>query len=104
MEMKNSNTYPVEWTTSKDNKTEFVQLIYALHGAGYLNNGKGEITKIVESLAGVLGVALSKNWQSNLSASVHRSNRDYQPSIFSKIAEAYSEYADKLIAAKQNNK
>lgn len=103
-EMNNSNAYPVEWTASKDNKTEFVQLIYALHEAGYLNNGKGEITKIVERLAGELGVALSKNWQSNLSASIHRSNRDYQPAIFGKIAAAYAEYTERLIAAKQNNK
>ncbi len=99
-----SNSYPVEWTANKDNKTEFVQLIYALHSAGYLNNGKGEITKIVESLAGTLGVTLGKNWQSNLSASIHRSNSDYQPAIFGKISAAYAEYAERLITAKQNNR
>lgn len=99
-----SQAYPVQWTASRDNKTEFVQLIYALHEAGYLNNGTGEITKIVESLADTLSVSLSKNWQSNLSASIHKSNSDYQPPIFGKIATAYTGYADRLITAKKNNK
>jgi len=102
--VQNENTYPVQWTASRDNKTEFVQLIYALHEAGYLNNGTGEITKIVESLADTLSVSLSKNWQSNLSASIHKSNSDYQPPIFGKIATAYGMYAERLITAKKNNK
>ena len=102
--VQNDYIYPVQWTANRDNKTEFVQLIYALHEAGYLNNGTGEITKIVESLADTLSVSLSKNWQSNLSASIHKSNSDYQPPIFGKIATAYGVYADKLITAKKNNK
>ena len=102
--VKNEHIYPVQWTANRDNKTEFVQLIYALHEAGYLNNGTGEITKIVESLADTLSVSLSKNWQSNLSASIHKSNSDYQPPIFAKIATAYTVYADRLITAKKNNK
>ena len=102
--IKNEHIYPVQWTANRDNKTEFVQLIYALHEAGYLNNGTGEITKIVESLADAFNVNLSKNWQSNLSASIHKSNSDYQPPIFDKIATAYSLYADRLIIAKTNNK
>jgi hypothetical protein len=35
-----------------------VQLIYALHEAGLINNGKGEITKITEALAETLELDL----------------------------------------------
>jgi len=93
--------YPVQWTGRRDNKNEFVQLIYALHQAGYLNKGQGEITKVVESLAEILRLELGKNWQSNLSASIHKSNWDYEPPIFKKIAEAYQDYAEKLIENKK---
>jgi hypothetical protein len=34
--------YSVKWTD--DNITHFVQLIYGMYKAGYLNNRKGEIT------------------------------------------------------------
>ena len=96
--------YPVQWTGSKDNKNEFVQLIYALHEAGYLNNGTGEITKIVESLAETLKVGLGKSWQSNLSSSIHKSKKDYEPPVFEKIRQAYLKYADDLIMAKKTNR
>ncbi|MBS1779253.1 MAG: RteC domain-containing protein [Bacteroidetes bacterium] len=93
--------YTIQWTGRRDNKNEFVQLIYALHQAGYLNKGQGEITKVVESLAEILQLELGKNWQSNLSASIHKSNWDYEPPIFKKIAKAYQDYAEKLIENKK---
>jgi len=99
-----TNLYPVLWTGSKDNKNEFVQLIYALHEAGYINKGNGEITKVVESLAEILQVGLGKNWQSNHSASIHKANKDYHPRVFDKIMHSYQKYSDELITAKKTNK
>lgn len=88
--LKNSQ---LKWTASKDTKNEFVQLIYGLHQAGFINNGQGEITKITEVLSEVFGLDLGKNWQSNHSASIHKANSDYQPQIFDKIKQAYIGYA-----------
>lgn len=96
--------YPIQWTGSRDNKNDFVQLIYGLHQAGYLNKGSGEITKIVETLADVLKVGLGKNWQSNLSSSIHKSKNDYEPPVFDKIKRAYVRYTDDLVTAKKTNK
>jgi hypothetical protein len=63
---------------------------------GYLNNGKGEITHIVPEFAKFLGVELGKNWQDNLSKSIHRRNFDYQPIIFNKIRNGYIFYCEEL--------
>ncbi|MBE2289394.1 MAG: RteC domain-containing protein [Chitinophagaceae bacterium] len=101
---ENITLYPVIWTGSRNNNNEFVQLIYGLHEAGYLNEGNGEITKIVESLASILKISLGKGWQSNLSSSVHKSKKDYEPPVFEKIKQAYLRYADDLIMAKKTNK
>ena len=100
----NKMLYPVQWTGSRDNKNDFVQLIYGLHQSGYLNKGSGEITKIVESLANILKVDLGKNWQSNLSSSIHKSKHGYEPPIFNKIKLAYLRYSDDLVIAKKINK
>jgi hypothetical protein len=96
--------YPFKWTGDKDNKNEFVQVIYGLHKAGLINEGKGEITKIVEAIATVFDVKLGENWQSNHSASIHRANSDYQPLIFRKIREAYQQYIGNQIENKKKNK
>lgn len=90
----------IKWTGTKDNKNEFVQLIYGLHQAGFINSGKGEITKITEELANSFGIELGKNWQSNHSASIHKSKRDYEPPVFDKIKNAYLKYSATL----QNDK
>lgn len=84
----------IKWPGSKDNKNEFVQLMYALHQAGLFNNGEGEITKTVEELTDLLNVNLGKNWQSNHSASIHKVNNSYKPQIFDEIREAYRRYAE----------
>lgn len=83
----------LKWTSSKDIKNEFVQLIYGLHQAGFINNGTGEVTKITETLAEVFGLDLGKNWQSNHSSSIHKANSDYEPQVFDKIKQAYIGYA-----------
>lgn len=96
--------YPIKWTGSEKNKNEFVQLIYGLHEAGLINDGKGEITKLTEALAETLELDLGKHWQSNLSASIHKANMEYQPPIFDKIKDAYLKYAEKLAYEKKRKK
>lgn len=93
--------YAIKWTSKKDNKNEFVQLIYSLHKAGYINEGKGEITKVVESLAGVFKIDLGKGWQANHSSSIHKAKNNYQPQVFDKIKEAYHEYFQDQIESKK---
>ena len=91
----------INWTGSRDSKNDFVQMVYGLYRAGLINAGKGEITKIIETLAPVFNVELGKNWQSNHSASIHKVNRDYQPPVFDKVKEAYLKYAEGLIQKKK---
>jgi hypothetical protein len=94
----------VKWTGSKDNKNEFVQLVYSLHEAGLINNGKGEITKTVEAMAELFDLKLSQNWQSNHSASIHKAKSDYEPPVFNRIKKAYKEYTEGLIEEKKKRK
>ena len=89
-----------QWTAPRDAKNDFVQLIYGLHLAGYLNDGKGEITKITEALADTFGIDLGKNWQSNHSSSIHKAKEGYQPPIFDKIKQAYLAYSKGLLKRK----
>jgi glutamyl/glutaminyl-tRNA synthetase len=99
-----TNTYSVKWTGKKDNKNEFVQLIYGLHKAGLINEGKGEITKIIEALAEDFKVDLGKGWQANHSSSIHRAKEDYQPRIFHKIQLAYGQYIAEQLTLKKSKK
>lgn len=103
-EIKKQHHPIVKWTGTKDNKNEFVQLVYGLYQAGYINEGKGEITKIVETLSDVFNIPLGENWQSNHSASIHKVKNDYQAPIFRKIQEAYQQYTESLIESKKRNK
>jgi hypothetical protein len=96
-----ATAYPIKWTSKKDNKNEFVQLVYGLHKAGFINEGKGEITKIVESLAGIFKIDLGKGWQANHSSSIHKAKNDYQPPIYNKIKEAYQRYMEEQIESKK---
>lgn len=97
----------LHWTNiipTKENKNEFVQLIYGLYQAGFINHGRGEITKIVEAAAEAFDVKLGPNWQSNHSSSIHKAKRDYEPPVFRKMQEAYRQYADDLIDGKRRRK
>lgn len=80
-----------KWNVTKNNKTEFVQLFYALHKAGYI---EGEITKVIEASAVFFNLELSEHWQSNLSANIHRFIK--QPVIFDNLKKAYTAHSDKL--------
>lgn len=100
-EINSNNPVLIKWTGSRENRNEFVQLIYGLHSSGFINNGKGEITKIVESLASIFDLELSKNWQSNHSSSIHKSKNDYEPKIFNSIKDAYKDYTMSLVEGKR---
>ncbi|MDP2174446.1 MAG: RteC domain-containing protein [Bacteroidota bacterium] len=92
---KDTNDLIIKWT-SGNSKTEFVKLIYALFNAKFINNGKGEITKIVEELAIAFNVELSKSWQSNFSKNKNYTNGGHdQLELFDKIKSAYEEYLKK---------
>lgn len=100
-EINSNNPVLIKWTGSRENRNEFVQLIYGLHSSGFINNVKGEITKIVESLASIFDLELSKNWQSNHSSSIHKSKNDYEPKIFNSIKDAYKDYTMSLVEGKR---
>jgi hypothetical protein len=85
----------IKW--NRENITEFTQLIYGLFHSGYLSNNENEITKLVEDVAKAFNIELSKNWQSNLSKSIHKSNNDYNPAIFKEIENGYKKYANNQI-------
>lgn len=104
LSIKTKNNPDLKWTASKDNKTEFVQLIYGLHEAGFINNGKGKITKTVEALAEVFGIGLGDNWQTNHSKSFHNTKSNYEPLIFHKIQQAYKKYTENQIEEKNKKK
>jgi hypothetical protein len=74
--------------------TEFVQLIYGLIEAGRLQSKNK--TEMVETIADFLGIELSKEWQSNLSKSVHDRNNDYEPKIFKDILTGWLTYSKSL--------
>jgi hypothetical protein len=74
-------------------ETEFIQLMYALVEAKRLTE-KGK-TKMVEEIARFFGFPLSKNWQSNLSKSIHKNNSNYSPAIFDELKPAWDRYTEK---------
>jgi hypothetical protein len=83
---------------------EFVQLIYSLHEAGYLNHEKNEITTLVTEVASLFNFELSKYWQSNLSDNINNRNSDYQPEIFDKLKLSFNEYRERQIEKNKKKK
>ena len=96
-----ANFNNIQW--NKNNVTEFTQLIYALYEAGYLSNKEDERTKLVEDVAKIFNVKLTKSWQSNLSKSIHKSNNDYESKIFDKLKKSYMKYAENLLTKHKKN-
>jgi hypothetical protein len=87
----------------RENETEFVQLIYALHQAGYLDNEEKRITYLVEQMADALNIKLGAHWQSNFSKSINARKAGYQPKIFDDLKTAFINYREKLINKKERN-
>lgn len=85
----------IHWKSNRE--LEFVQLIYALHEAGYLNNEEEEITKLVKQVAASFNYKLGDHWQSNLSDCINNRNIDYSPKIFENLQKAFSNYRERQI-------
>ena len=85
----------VKWTNG-NNKTDFVKLIYSFHHAGLINNGHGEITKIVEALGKTFNVELGENWEANHSENKRIGNGDKQFAIFDRIKDSYKKYVSAI--------
>jgi hypothetical protein len=90
---------PVFWKMK--NETEFVQLIYALSEAKYLDNESGEITKLVQQVASVFNFKLGKNWQSNFSKSINDRNHKYEAKIFTNLKDSFHAYRERQINKKK---
>ena len=85
----------------KENVNQFVQIVYALHEAKFI---KGEITKIIPELANFLKIPLGPNWKSNHSKSIHSNNSEYEPAVFKKLIQAYSDYSVRKRNEEKKNK
>jgi RteC protein len=81
----------------KNNETEFVQFVYALHYAGYISNQDNTVTKLVAQMAKAFNLQLGNNWQSNFSKSINERNADYLPNIFANIQQGFTKYRDSQI-------
>jgi hypothetical protein len=84
-------------------ETEFVQLIYGLYHAGYIDNEEHQITKLIYEVADTFNIKLGKNWTSSLSKSVSNTNSDYVPKIFKNLENAFLSYRNKQINKKKKN-
>lgn len=93
----------VKWTdgTTKNN---FTKLIYALHRANYLENGKGEITKMVDNLAPVFGIKMG-DWESNFSSGITGPSLGYDHgTFFDDLKKSYLEIVSERLATQEFNK
>jgi hypothetical protein len=91
----------VRW---KGTTIDFVQLIYALQEAGYLDNEERQITSLVEQVSKIFNHHLSDHWQSNFSDNANNRNNDYQPKIFSNLMQAFESRRARLIESKRKNR
>jgi hypothetical protein len=79
----------LEWTGAP---IELVQIIYGMHEAGKINDGKGDITKILNAIALLFNIN-TKTMLSNHSRNLHTVSSSYQPAIFKKIEVAYCNFS-----------
>ncbi|HEY1047796.1 MAG TPA: RteC domain-containing protein [Bacteroidia bacterium] len=93
----------LKWTDGKT-KNNFPKLIYALSRAGLLENGKGEITKIVDKLAPVFGLELG-DWESNFSSGITGQSLGYDHgAFFDNLKNSYLEIVDERLEKKKKKK
>jgi hypothetical protein len=92
---KESKTLPANITGIKwKGKTEidFIHLVYALHTSGLLQNENKQVTNLVEELAKLFDLKLSKSWKQNHNSNINNTASDYKPRIFKELEETYMEY------------
>jgi hypothetical protein len=91
--MKNI-TSEIVWTGSKIN---FIKIMYALFLSGNINDGKGQITKIIPDAAKLLGVKNLGAWSSDLSMHLNTTKKDDLPvEIFYELHDVFKDYAKKI--------
>lgn len=89
----NANPNIIKWTGENN---DFYKLIYSLHKSKLLNNGDGDITKIVPIIASFLSIELSNSWQSSFSQHKNKNNNDYNHfELFDKLRESYKSILEK---------
>lgn len=93
IKMAKSEIEKLHWGGSE--QTEFVQLIYSMIESGYITD-KDKIGKykIVQRFARFFNFPLNKNWEDNLSSSIHDRNNDYVPEIFRRLKSGWTIYRD----------
>jgi hypothetical protein len=88
------NTSGIKWKEGAT-KTDFIQLVYALHESGLLRNDKEHVTKLVEELAVLFNFDLGSNWKQNHTDSKKNRSNGYEIKIFSDLENSYKKYLDK---------
>lgn len=73
-------------------KTDFIQLVYALHESGLLRNEKEHVTKLVEELAVLFNFDLGVNWQQIHTDSKTNRSIGYEIKIFNELEKSYKKY------------
>jgi hypothetical protein len=87
------NKLKIEWT---GNKTDFYKLVYSLHKSNQINNGEGDITKIVEAVAEMFNLKLANSWQSSFSQHKNDNNNGYDHfEIFELLKKTYQSILEK---------
>ena len=92
----------VKWTGSK---VDFIKLVYALYDSKFINEGKGDKTKIVKYLAMALNVDYDLK-DNDLAVSIKISNDDLKGVLkfFDTIKDSFVEYVDYLNMSKKKRK
>ncbi|MBL7837710.1 MAG: RteC domain-containing protein [Bacteroidetes bacterium] len=93
----------VKWTDGKT-KNNFTKLVYALHRAEFLENGNGEVTKMVDKLAPVFGIEMG-DWESNFSKGITEQGYAYDHgAFFDDLKNSYLEIVKSRIETKELKK
>jgi hypothetical protein len=92
----------IQWNGKSE--LEFVQLIYGLYYSNYLNNKENEVTNLVKQVAKIFNMPLGKNWESNLSDSIHNRSNGYQPKIFQNLIDSFEKHRINLITERKEKK
>jgi hypothetical protein len=88
-----SDSNKIKWTGDKN---DLYKLVYTLHALELINDGKGDITKIIPVIGSLLGVEIKDSWQSSFSQHRNSNNNDYNHfELFENLKNAYKSILDK---------
>jgi hypothetical protein len=92
-QLDKSDLNKIKWTGDKN---DLYKLVYSLHALKLINEGKGDITKIIPVIGSLLGVEIKDSWQSSFSQHRNSNNNDYNHfELFDKLKESYKSILDK---------